>query len=137
MLLPDTGEYWPGFGHVFFVDKPSTENGDAAAPEWLTARFEPSDMDGETQRVALGKEVTLEPGETVRALLEVSITEMGHVRMLNDGQAQLEDVLVLRVVDGRDHFIPVRATWSATCIGRSIEELIRSQTAVLGHLPGP
>jgi hypothetical protein len=45
--------------------------------------------------------------------------------MLNDGQASLEDVLVLRVADGRDHFIPVRGLWSPTCIGRSIDELIR------------
>jgi inositol polyphosphate 5-phosphatase INPP5B/F len=38
---------------------------------------------------------------------------------------QLDDVLVLRVLDGRDHFIPVRGSWLQSCFGRSIDELIR------------
>jgi inositol polyphosphate 5-phosphatase INPP5B/F len=37
----------------------------------------------------------------------------------------LEDILILRVADGRDHFIPIKGSWLPSCFGRSIEELIR------------
>lgn len=32
---------------------------------------------------------------------------------------------MLRVEEGRDHFIPVKGAWLPTCFGRSIDELIR------------
>lgn len=107
-----------------FVEKPSTEDPVEGKPApWLTTSFSRFDEDIDVSE--LGNEVVLEPGETVRACLDVYIGDIPLVRMLNDGQESLEDVLVLRVTDGRDHFIPVRATWSPTCIGRSIDELIR------------
>lgn len=111
-----------------FVQKPTTDDSDgadAAEIPWLTTTFLHAEASGDTEPVDLGKEVTLEPGETVNALLEAFIGDVAHARMLNEGQTGLEEVLVLRVTDGRDHFIPVRATWGPTCIGRSVEELIR------------
>ncbi|KAJ9133821.1 Inositol polyphosphate 5-phosphatase OCRL-1 [Pleurostoma richardsiae] len=110
-----------------FVDKPGLDQDDEdAGVDWLTTSFtrsEMSDVSGEA--VDVGRMVTLEPGETVNAVLEAFIGDVSHARVLNDGQSRLEDVLVLRVIDGRDHFIPIRAIWSPTCIGRSIDELIR------------
>ncbi|KAM7202589.1 putative PI phosphatase [Naviculisporaceae sp. PSN 640] len=110
-----------------FVEKPTTEDAEgSAAWQWLTTSFTRSEAPSDdTELVELGKEVTLEPGETVNALLEVLIDDISHARLLNGGEASLEEVLVLRVTDGRDHFIPARATWAPTCIGRSIDELIR------------
>lgn len=95
--------------------------------QWLTTSFVRQDKEemDEEGVLDLGKEVTLEPGETVNALLEVYVSDLILARMLNDGVSKLEDVLVLRVDEGRDHFIPVRGTWAPTCIGRSIEELVR------------
>ncbi|KAK3937694.1 Synaptojanin-1 [Diplogelasinospora grovesii] len=124
LTLANTGRVPATFS---FVEKPTTEEPDMSVlPQWLKTSFIRDDAtEDETEAVDLGKEVTLEPGETVKAFLEVLVDEIPHARMLNDGQASLEDVLVLRVTDGRDHFIPVRATWSPTCIGRSIDELIR------------
>ncbi|KAK3326120.1 putative PI phosphatase group protein [Apodospora peruviana] len=124
LTLANTGRVSATFS---FVEKPTTEESEeSAVPRWLTTSFIRSEApNDETELVELGKEVTLEPGETVNALLEVLIDEIPHARMLNDGQTSLEEVLVLRVTDGRDHFIPVRAAWSPTCIGRSIDELIR------------
>ncbi|TPX12842.1 uncharacterized protein E0L32_006722 [Thyridium curvatum] len=124
LTLANTGRVAATFS---FVEKPSTEDSDGPNdPQWLTPAFARSDPDAvESDAIDLGKEVTLEPGETVHALLEVWVNELSHVRMLNDGQLKLEDVLVLRVTDGRDHFIPVRAAWVPTCMGRSIDELIR------------
>ncbi|CAK7224542.1 hypothetical protein SBRCBS47491_005587 [Sporothrix bragantina] len=114
-----------------FVEKPTTEDLAASGPvglpyQWLTTSFVRQDKDDDEEGpLDLGKEVTLEPGETVNALLEVFVGDLIFARMLNDGVSKLEDVLVLRVEDGRDHFIPVRGTWAPTCIGRSIEELVR------------
>ncbi|KAH8882321.1 endonuclease/Exonuclease/phosphatase [Thozetella sp. PMI_491] len=123
LTLANTGRVSATFS---FVEKPSTEDPDGSSiPQWLSSSFVRSDFDEDSSEERLGKEVTLEPGETVKAMLEVIVEDMFHARMLNDGQSRLEDVLVLRVTDGRDHFIPVHAAWSPTCIGRSIEELIR------------
>ncbi|EPE08612.1 phosphatase family protein [Ophiostoma piceae UAMH 11346] len=125
-----------------FVEKPSTEDlgasGSLVHPyEWLKTSFEKEDStkaggdNGDAGDVDmgdspdLGKEVVLDPGETVNALLEATVDDLVFARMLNEGTSSLDEVLVLRVLDGRDHFVPVRATWSATCIGRSVEELVR------------
>ncbi|KAK7731502.1 hypothetical protein SLS53_008741 [Cytospora paraplurivora] len=112
---------------VTFVEKPAPEDADnAELPQWLTASFYRAQT-GEVRDeiLGLGKEVILEPGETVNAALEIIVDKVSQATMLNDGRGKLEEVLVLRVVDGRDHFIPVRASWAPSCIGRSVDELIR------------
>ncbi|GJN82999.1 phosphatase [Purpureocillium lilacinum] len=105
-----------------FVETPTTEEGECACLSWLKTSFIRPD---EEMNDKLGRTVTLEPGETVLAHIEAHVSTISHLRSLNDGQAKIEDVLVLRVEDGRDHFIPVRGTWLPTCFGRSIDELIR------------
>jgi hypothetical protein len=110
-----------------FVDRPSVQDeGDRIAPPWLSVCFVGSETD-EDERVAraLKREVTLEPGDAVNATLEVFVSDTTQVRALNEGTTQLDDILVLRVTDGRDHFIPIRATWLQSCFCRSIDELIR------------
>lgn len=112
---------------VSFVDRPTVEGADGMElPQWLAACFVRTQA-GEVrdEAVCLGREVTLEPGETVIAALEIIVDEISQATILNGGRAKLEEVLVLRVADGRDHFIPVRASWVPTCIGRSMDELIR------------
>ncbi|KAL8288339.1 hypothetical protein RB597_000449 [Gaeumannomyces tritici] len=124
MTLANTGRVPARFS---FVGKPTTDEQDGDA-QWLTTIFLHTDLGEQaedSEAVDLGKEVTLEPGETVKAVVEMMVDEISLCTRLNDGQASLDDVLVLRVEEGRDHFIPVRATWMPTCIGRSIDELIR------------
>ena len=112
-----------------FVENQATndsKNDGPAQVQWLMTSFvHPEAADDGTEPVDVGKEVTLEPGETLNAVLDALVTDVAHAQMLNAGQSTLEEVLVLRVTDGRDHFIPVRASWAPTCIGRSVEELIR------------
>lgn len=112
---------------VTFVEKPAPEDADSSGlPQWLTASFYRTQTgEARDEVVGLGKEVILEPGETVNAALEIIVDKVSQATMLNDGRGKLEEVLVLRVVDGRDHFIPVRASWAPSCIGRSVDELIR------------
>jgi len=52
--------------------------------------------------------VTLAPGDTTGLELVIDITDGELVHELNWGISDLEDVLVLRVENGRDHFIPVK-----------------------------
>ncbi|KAH7141259.1 Endonuclease/exonuclease/phosphatase [Dactylonectria estremocensis] len=105
-----------------FVQKPTTEDGEEAIPAWLKTTFVLADDDSSGP---LGHSVTLDPGDTVLVLLEIQISAISHIRTLNEARSTIEDVLVLRIEDGRDHFIPVRGTWKPTCLGRSISELIR------------
>lgn len=103
-----------------FVEKPSVEEGEGAS--WLSSKFLSTDEDS---REELGREVTLQPGETASVLLEVLVEDTSLAQALNYARAGLEDVLVLRVEGGRDYFIPVRATWLPTTFCRSVEELVR------------
>ncbi|KAJ4056955.1 hypothetical protein NW761_003439 [Fusarium oxysporum] len=105
-----------------FVTKPTTEDGDDAVPVWLKTTFLSAD---EEFQEPLGETVTLDPGETALVLLELQVSAISHIRALNEARAKIEEVLVLRIEDGRDHFIPVRGIWQPSCVGRSIAELIR------------
>jgi inositol polyphosphate 5-phosphatase INPP5B/F len=107
-----------------FVKRPaSLEGNDRICPEWLKVSFVASNDDTEYEN--LETDVTLVPGDAVNVALEIYVDEITHVRALNRTTMQLDDVLVLRVVEGRDHFIPVRASWLQSCFGRSVDELIR------------
>ncbi|KAF4121933.1 inositol polyphosphate 5-phosphatase INPP5B/F [Geosmithia morbida] len=110
-----------------FIAKPSrvdSDDDDASGREWLSVVFSsPEHSDGEGN--VLSKVVTLEPGETVSARVTARVSSIPLVRALNDKTANIDDVLVLRVEDGRDYFIPVRGTWQPSCFGRSMDELIR------------
>ncbi|KAI1339456.1 type II inositol-1,4,5-trisphosphate 5-phosphatase [Xylariaceae sp. FL0016] len=109
-----------------FVEKPDVTEGEGQNFQWLKLNFVHSstDADGDSEEPS-HHEVSLEPGETINAVITLEISDVAHIRALNENSAQLEDVLVLRVTDGRDHFIPIRAMWQPSCFGRSLEELIR------------
>lgn len=120
VTLANTGRVPATFS---FVTNPTTNEDETRSNFPITTSFVHSDPNSE--EAELGDEVTLEPGETVKAVLKVFICDVSQARMLNESCILFENVLVLRVTGGRDYFIPVRAAWSPTCIGRSLEELIR------------
>ncbi|KAI0003559.1 Endonuclease/exonuclease/phosphatase, partial [Xylariaceae sp. FL0662B] len=121
LTIANTGRVAASFS---FVEKPSIPDDQTKGPDWLEVKFVRSIVDNEgDSQGPLGDEIALEPGETVNATIQVNVHDLAHVRALNEEAAQLEDVLVLRVTNGRDHFIPIRATWVPTCFGRSLEEL--------------
>ena len=84
---------------------------------WLSVDFV---VDGSDVR----KEHTLDPGDTIQARITVHLVALDDVRRLNKGEP-LEDVLILRVQGGRDHFLPIHAQWLPTCFGMSLDELSR------------
>ncbi|KAG5984057.1 hypothetical protein E4U55_006192 [Claviceps digitariae] len=122
MTIANTGSVPAEF---LFVEKPSTEEEQeqTAAVTWLTASFITGS--GDETSAQMEKLVVLDPGETILAHIEAQVSSISQLRALNDGQMKLEDVLILRVEGGRDHFLPVKGSWLPTCFGRSIDELIR------------
>lgn len=92
------------------------------APKWLNLKMNDQDL---SSSVANTEPIHLEPGETANVELELRVFDMHIVQALNEGIKRLEDILVLRVEGGRDHFVPVRAEWSTSSLGRSIDKLIR------------
>lgn len=120
MTIANTGGVPASFS---FMERPATDDSDDGSQShgWLKTSFTKSDGSGEV----IGPNVMLEPGETVTAILEGQISSIPFLRALNDGHASTEEVLVLRVDSGRDHFITVRGQWLPSCFGRSIDELIR------------
>ncbi|KAG4030355.1 hypothetical protein MFRU_012g00950 [Monilinia fructicola] len=123
-----------------FVDRPGVEGQeDRIAPPWLSVCFAGFSMDEDDRALKeLKREITLEPGDAINATLEVLVDDLSSVKSLNNGEVLLEDVLVLRVTDGRDHFIPIKGNWLQSCLGRSIDELIHiPEGGVRALLPRP
>lgn len=105
-----------------------------AAPPWLRYHFDrPRDTPNSTSES--GDVYTLEPGDAANVELVIHVKDINLVRLLNDGKSQLEDVLVLRVHNGRDYFLPVRATWLPSSFGRSIDNLNRVPEGGVRKLP--
>lgn len=58
-----------------------------------------------------GPVYTLQPGDTTNIDLVARVATVDLARDLNDGVVMLDDVLILRVHGGRDHFLPVQGSW--------------------------
>lgn len=110
-----------------FVKRPTAGSSEGISPPWLNIFFPGASMNEEERRQRnLSGEITLQPGEAVSATVDLLVNDLGMVTGLNRSTATLDDVLVVSVVDGRDHFVPVKASWLPSCLGRSIDELIRT-----------
>ncbi|KAK8169963.1 phosphatase family protein-like protein [Phyllosticta citrichinensis] len=107
---------------IGFFGQPGSDEDEAKLPLWLSMRF---DREPDKAGAAINPHYTLDPGEACNIELEIKVDDLQLVRDLNEDRAQLEDILVLRVNDGRDHFLPIRAEWQQSAFGRSIDKLIR------------
>lgn len=135
LTIANTGQVPATFA---FIDRPSvTGEVDRIAPAWMSVCFVGSEIDEDERAIKdLKREITLEPGNAVNTTLELFVDNISLVQELNNGKLKLEDVLVLRVTDGRDHFVPIRGSWLQSCLGRSIDQLIRvPQGGVRALLP--
>jgi inositol polyphosphate 5-phosphatase INPP5B/F len=127
MTIANTGRVTASLG---FVDRP-TEQGNGnqsnrgAMPRWLTAQPDREPDKAPRDEDPKYEWFNLEPGDACNVEFTSYVKEMDLVRPLNDGDTSLDDVLVLRVAGGRDHFIPVHARWMPSSFGRSIDKLIR------------
>ncbi len=110
---------------VGFVDR-SVEAGQpgGVAPSWLKINFD-RPPDNKNSNPGALQEHTLHPGDAVNVELTLNVNDLDLVRRLSDKTETLEDVLVLRIHNGRDYFLPLRGEWLQSAFGRSIEKLVR------------
>lgn len=94
------------------------------APAWISMEFDRASDNDNANPNAL-KEYTLEPGDAANVEVVIHVTDIAQVRRLNDDVENLDDVLIFRVKNGRDYFIPVRGAWLQSAFGRSLDKLIR------------
>ncbi|KAL9049579.1 MAG: hypothetical protein Q9162_007148 [Coniocarpon cinnabarinum] len=135
LTLANIGRVNASFGFLCRQQENSSKM--APTPEWLTVSIDTPSGDPDRSAVIQEKPKTqeewaadildvysLEPGCTCTIRVTACVRSKALARRLNDGGA-LDDVLILRIKEGRDHFVLVDGTWSPTVIGRSISELIR------------
>ncbi|KAL9091870.1 MAG: hypothetical protein Q9165_004622 [Trypethelium subeluteriae] len=121
VTIANTGRVPASIG---FVDRPiAVGQKKGTAPEWLLIRYD----DEHDQKFSTPSKDfrALEPGDACTIELLIQISSVDVVRRLNEGLESIDDILVLRVRDGRDHFITVRGHWLPSSFGRSIDKLIR------------
>ncbi|KAF2668965.1 DNase I-like protein [Microthyrium microscopicum] len=110
---------------VGLVDRPVSGLGEeGSTPPWLIATFD-REPDAGGKKKSKERVYTLEPGDVVNLELVARVEAMAMARDLDDGVMRLDDVLILRVRDGRDHFLPVQGTWVRSSLERSIDALKR------------
>lgn len=64
------------------------------------------------------------PGENPMNI-ECTITINRHTaQLLNSGREVLDDILILRLENGRDYYITIKATYARSCFGMSAEDLV-------------
>lgn len=117
-----------GVPATFTFDKPNPQE---KSFSWLDYRIGlPSEPEQESKKhKAPAREQTLVPGELAHIEVTAHIQDMESVRLLNHGLVRLEEILVLRVASGPDHFISAYGNWLPTCFGRSVVDLTRMPEA--------
>lgn len=107
-----------------FIDRPvEREQESGPFPPWLRLSLE--DRELKTSNNNIDTTFTLEPGDSCAVELDVRVLDSALVSDLNEGTRKLDDILVLRVENGRDHFIPIYGKWQQSSFSKSIDKLIR------------
>lgn len=97
---------------------------------WLIVHVErPVDEEAKAEASGPSGNHTLLPGEVANVHVTAHVLNIEHVRLLNLKKVKLEEILVLHVDSGRDHFITVSGQWLPTCFGCSVDELTRMPEA--------
>ncbi|KAL9045275.1 MAG: hypothetical protein Q9214_001659 [Letrouitia sp. 1 TL-2023] len=96
---------------ICFVEQRQTG---AIAPSWLSIRFNRNpDNPG-------SKHYTLLPGEAINIYLTIHVSSIAHVRELNaktESTRALDEILILRVDNGMDHYVSVWGNWEHSVFG--------------------
>jgi inositol polyphosphate 5-phosphatase INPP5B/F len=119
-----------------FIGKGPDDENDAEqdiAPEWVHVESLKSTDDNAAAKAK--EECTLAPGETRTIHLTIYISSPSFVHDLNNYRATIDDILILRVTNGRDHFVPIRAVWLPTCFHRTLDELVLAPENGVRYIP--
>lgn len=124
ITIANTGRVPATFG---FADRPIEEDQDSGPfPSWLSVTFDKEpDARSKADGIDIQQRYTLAPAEVINAELKLKLKDMSSVRNLNDQAQSLDEVLVLRVENGRDHFLPLRGHWQPSALARTVDKLIK------------
>ena len=101
------------------------KEGFETTPSWLSLVFHHEISKDTTNNKKPTLDLTLEPGESSSVDVIAQVVQPSDVTAFNEGISQPDDILILRIRNGRDHFIPVQAHWLRTCFGTSLDALVR------------
>jgi phosphatidylinositol-bisphosphatase len=134
ITIANTGRVTATFG---FTDRPvEKDQAEGPFPPWLNITFDREpDASGKSAE-PLHPQFTLEPADVLNAELKLKIDSVQLVHKLNEGTASLDEILVLRVQGGRDHFLPLRAHWQHSSLSRTIDKLIKIPEGGIRKLQG-
>ncbi|KAF2128554.1 DNase I-like protein [Dothidotthia symphoricarpi CBS 119687] len=124
VTIANTGRVPATFG---FADRPvAGDEASGAFPPWLSVTFD-REPDKRTSAGPddIQERYTLQPADVVNAELKLKIDLKESVRNFNDDSSSLEEILVLRVEGGRDHFLPIRGRWLKSALARTVDKLIK------------
>jgi phosphatidylinositol-bisphosphatase len=76
------------------------------------------------------------PGETAEITVAVFI-DNATAHALNSGAESLDDIVILRLENGRDFYITLSATYARSCYGCSLQELVCSPEPMRYKPAGP
>ncbi|KAH8724788.1 Endonuclease/exonuclease/phosphatase [Phaeosphaeriaceae sp. PMI808] len=124
ITIANTGRVPATFG---FADRPvDQDQASGPFPSWLNVTFDREpDKRGRPGPDDITERYTLEPAEVINAELRLKIENVTLVRNLNDDASNLEEVIVIRVENGRDHFLPLRAHWLPSALARTVDTLVK------------
>ena len=124
ITIANTGRVPATFG---FADRPVEEDQDAGPfPSWLSVTFDKEpDARSRSGPDDIQQRYTLAPAEVINAELKLKLKDVGSVHNLNNESQSLDEVLVLRVENGRDHFLPLRGRWQPSALARTVDKLIK------------
>ena len=94
-----------------------------ATPSWLRLVFYHQKV-YDHHRHHPTQELTVEPGESMNIEVVARVININDLTSFNEDAAKPEDILILRVRNGRDHFIPVQAHWLRSCFGIPLDKLV-------------
>ncbi|KAF2999445.1 hypothetical protein E8E13_007812 [Curvularia kusanoi] len=135
ITIANTGRVPATFG---FADRPIEEDQDSGPfPSWLTVTFDKEpDIRTKSGPDDIQERYTLAPAEVINAELKLKLKDPGAVRNLNDESQSLDEVLVLRVENGRDHFLPMRGQWQPSALARTVDKLVKIPEGGIRKLQG-
>jgi phosphatidylinositol-bisphosphatase len=64
------------------------------------------------------------PGEAPATITVIVTVDNHTAQLLNAGREVLDDILILRLENGRDYYITVKGTYARSCFGMSMDELV-------------
>jgi phosphatidylinositol-bisphosphatase len=77
---------------------------------------------------------TLEPGDTCNLTFTSRVETMELVKRLNENLINLDDILILRVIGGRDHFLPVSGKFIQSGLEKTIDKFMQIPEAGIRRL---